>query len=643
MFERDEFSRSLIDGSLDCLKVLDLDGRVLLINTAGLGLLELDDYSSLCGQPWATLWPQEAHAQLRDAMDSARAGKPGSFRAFCPTAKGTPKWWDVFVSPIREAPQGPVTRLMVVSRDVTAQRDAEQALRDSEERLRLATEAADVGLWDVDPVNDKLYWPPRVKAMFGISADDPVSMADFYAGLHPEDREPTREAFASALDPERRALYNIEYRTVGKEDGVVRWVAARGRGIFDEDGTCIRVIGTAIDVTAHKRTEQALRESEAQLLRSNRAKDEFLAMLGHELRNPLAPIVTTLQLMKLRAPDTLAAERDAIESQVRHISDMVDDLLDVARIARGKVVLNAVPVDIADVVAAASEAARPLIDERRQKLQATVAKGLVVSGDRRRLVQVLVNLLTNAAKYSPEDKAIWIDATQEHGEAVVRVRDEGDGIAQALLPYVFEMFTQEQQSIDRAQGGLGLGLAIVRNLVELHGGSVSASSGGPKRGSEFVVRLPLLKQQATPGAETIPSKRAPGRVSGKPVKVLVVDDYLVAAESTAALLQALGFETRIAHDGASALGAAVEFMPAVALVDIGLPVMNGYELARQLRATPGMERLSLVALTGYGQESDRDRAFESGFDEHLVKPIDAEKLEQVIERMVMRKCSQASR
>ncbi|HET9835491.1 MAG TPA: ATP-binding protein, partial [Rhodanobacteraceae bacterium] len=278
---------------------------------------------------------------------------------------------------------------------------------------------------------------------------------------------------------------------------------------------------------------------------------------------------------------------------------------------------------------------RPLFEEREQMLHTAIVDGLLVRGDRRRLIQVVVNLLTNAAKYSPRGRAIYFSAAAEGNEAVLRVRDEGIGIDPLLLPRVFELFTQEDQSIDRSRGGLGLGLAIVRNLIEMHGGSVSASSAGRDRGSEFVVRLPLLERQVEAAPEKVPATPVNGAgVHTEPVRVLIVDDYVLAAESLGALLQELGFETRIAHDGASALTAVAEFRPAIALVDIGLPVMDGYEVARRLRRTPGSERMPLVALTGYGQESDRERVKQAGFDEHLVKPVDAERIGMLIERLV---------
>jgi PAS domain S-box-containing protein len=389
------------------------------------------------------------------------------------------------------------------------------------------------------------------------------------------------------------------------------------------------------DAARRASTEAALRESEAQLQRASRAKDEFIAMLGHELRNPLAPIATTLELMKLRGPDVFVREREIIEAQVRHLTALVDDLLDVARIARGKVELQTEEVDIAAVVAAAVEITQPLMEERRQSLRTDVAEGLAVEGDKRRLAQVVVNLLTNAAKYSPPGREIEVRAARENRQVVLSVRDQGQGIDPALLPHVFELFTQDARSVDRQKGGLGLGLAIVRNLVALHGGTVAGASQGRGKGSEFTVRLPLAARRRNRGASKAAATSAaePPRRPAR-ARVLVVDDYALAAESLALLLGEMGYATRVAHDGPSGLQAVAEFDPDIALVDIGLPVMDGYEVARAIRRTPGRECLPLVAITGFGQPSDHLRAKEAGFDEHLVKPLEAGKIGQLIDTLV---------
>lgn len=393
-----------------------------------------------------------------------------------------------------------------------------------------------------------------------------------------------------------------------------------------------------IFVIASDVTEQVLARNQVNALReaaeaANRAKDEFLAMLGHELRNPLSPILTALQLMKLRGSEGSERERTVIERQVNHLTRLVDDLLDVSRIARGRVELKEELVELALVVAKAIEMASPLLEQRSHSLAVDVARhGLTVRGDPTRLSQVVSNLLTNAAKYTPPGGQIRVHGEQNEREIVLRVTDTGIGIAPEVLPRVFDLFVQDSQAIDRSQGGLGLGLTIVRNLVERHGGSVSAHSDGPGRGSEFVVRLP----RADSGIETdrgersyaLPSVAVPSPQHA--CRILVVDDNEDAAELLAQALRMQGHDTRVAHDAPAALQIIEGFPPDIAFLDIGLPVMDGYELAGRLMAVPHLRGIRLVAVTGYGQESDRRKSKAAGFHHHLVKPVDLDAVNAVV-------------
>jgi PAS domain S-box-containing protein len=429
-------------------------------------------------------------------------------------------------------------------------------------------------------------------------------------------------------------------------DGQFRRFLTRINPVRNSEGQIVQWLGTNTDVEDERRATEAnallrdreqLARQEAELLRSeaesaNRAKDEFLAMLGHELRNPLAPILTALQLMKLRGNDSCERERTVIDRQVTHLTRLVDDLLDVSRIARGKVDLKEEVIEISEVVARAIEVASPLLEERTHSLTVHVKKrGLSVQGDPTRLGQVVSNLLTNAAKYTAPGGRITVQAEAEGGEAVLRVRDTGMGIAPEVLPRIFDLFVQERQAIDRAQGGLGLGLTIVRNLVERHGGSVTATSDGPGHGSEFVVRLPLANAALTADAGR-PAARRRGVSAPVPgtSRVLVVDDNQDAADMLAETLRASGYETRVALDGPSALREAEIFAPDIAFLDIGLPVMDGHEVAARLRELPGMQDIRLVAVTGYGQESDRVKSRLAGFQHHLVKPVDFKEIESIV-------------
>ncbi len=371
------------------------------------------------------------------------------------------------------------------------------------------------------------------------------------------------------------------------------------------------------------------REAREQAEQANRAKDEFLAVLGHELRNPLAPIQTALQLMALRG-DSRTKERLVLERQVGHLIRLVDDLLDVSRITRGKIELARENIELSTVVAEAIEMASPLVEQKRHRLTVSVPRGgLLVDVDAGRMAQVISNLLTNAAKYTPAEGEIQVVAEREGADILLHVRDNGIGIPAESIGRVFEPFVQDEQALDRARGGLGLGLTIVRNFVELHGGSVTVASPGRNGGSTFTVRLPavVLGDAADDLRTTQPFKVPRPNMR----RVLVVDDNVDAADLVVETLSALGHQAEAAHDGPSALVAAARLRPNIALLDIGLPVMDGYELARRFRELPELRNTKLVALTGYGTESDRARSLEAGFDEHLVKPLALERLEEVLD------------
>ncbi|SFC20058.1 hybrid sensor histidine kinase/response regulator [Massilia yuzhufengensis] len=375
------------------------------------------------------------------------------------------------------------------------------------------------------------------------------------------------------------------------------------------------------DVTIRKRVEDELRAA-------NRQKDQFLAMLAHELRNPLAPIITAAQLLQRGALDPQRARHasDIIVRQAEHMTHLVNDLLDVSRVTRGLADIEREELDVAGIVGGAVEQVRPLLDARRHELALQVApQPLHVSGDRTRLVQVVSNILNNAAKYTPPGGRIVLQVRVEAGEAVIAVCDNGQGIEPQVLPYIFDLFTQAERTPDRSQGGLGIGLALVKSLVALHGGRVAAYSEGVDRGSEFVVRLPLLEAAPAPLAQEPAAHAASG-----PVRVLVVDDNADAAQMLATLLEAHGHLVSVEYDGNSGLARALREQPDAMLLDIGLPDMDGHELARRLRAAPGTANATLIALTGYGQREDRERAHQAGFDQHLVKPADLSELLRIL-------------
>ncbi|MET0292548.1 MAG: response regulator [Steroidobacteraceae bacterium] len=392
--------------------------------------------------------------------------------------------------------------------------------------------------------------------------------------------------------------------------------------------------GEAAAVVVFDVTDLARARHEADV--ANRAKDEFLAMLGHELRNPLAPIVTALHLMQIKCGALASEERAIIDRQVRHMVRLVDDLLDVSRITRGKLDLNLEPVDLADIVAKAAETAEPLIGKRKHTLELAVPTGFGVMADPVRLAQVLLNLLTNAARYTEPGGRITVSAERHDDRIVLDVTDTGVGIRAEMLDTIFKLFVQEEQDLSRSQGGLGLGLAIAQSFAQLHGGELTAHSDGPGKGSTFRLSLPTLEAADAPRPitaspdDTLPSEAARPRQRRR---VLVVDDNRDVATMFAAALTELGHTTEIAHDAADALRRAESFRPEFGVLDVGLPGTDGLSLARSLRRVPGLERLKLIAVSGYGQAADRTRSLAAGMDEHLVKPVEIERLDAVIARL----------
>ena len=400
-------------------------------------------------------------------------------------------------------------------------------------------------------------------------------------------------------------------------------------------GDLLATLGRTFLLTRHHASVEADRVAEvtrlSDLLSEANRRNEFLAMLAHELRNPLAPALNALNLMRLSPSDSeaCARAREVASKQIRHLSRLVDDLVDVSRITHGRIRLRQETVDLAQVISQVEESVRPFIDTHRQQLSVYLpTEPIHLNADPTRLVQVLSNLLNNAMKYTQDGGCIWLTVERSEQDVVLHVRDTGIGIEPELLPRVFDLFTQGERGLERSQGGLGIGLTMVQSLVEMHGGSVIAQSDGHGRGSEFVVRLPVLPQVPEFRTHT---QKATGQSGNSPSRrVLVVDDSIDAAQSMAALLQLQGHEARVAFDGKGAIEIAARFYPQVVLLDIGMPGMNGYQVAKQLRELPGLEQTMLVALTGYGQEEDLCRSREAGFHHHLVKPADLDAVQELM-------------
>ncbi len=661
-----------------------------------------------------------------------------------------------------------------------------------EEQLRLAIDAAEVGLWDVDVPTNTLYWPARVKAMFGISPDATATLDDFVACLHPQDSEHVLRAFADCQDPALRTVYDVEYRTIGKEDGVVRWVAAKGRGLFNDQGDCVRAIGTVIDITARKLSEasaergrrrlellnriehatrplnsaqdvmevttrllgehleatrcayadvepdnnrftiradwspsvpssvgvyslelfgpratsnlrmgrhlvvddvdrdlgdeggakmfnaigikaivcaglvkrgllvamMAVHQSEprqwnaedlevitevvdrcwahiervrdaAALRLQDRRKDEFLATLAHELRNPIAPMLYAIALMKReKDPARLLGRTEVIERQTGHLVRLVDDLLDVSRISRGVVELKREVVDLSTLLVQAVEAAQPGVSAARHRLALSLPDAPApVFADPSRVVQIVTNLLNNAVKYTPDQGEISLVCRVDSGRAVIAVADNGLGIPAQDQSRLFDLFTQLPHTGQKAHGGLGIGLSIVKSLVEMHGGTVEVESAGLNQGSTFRVSLPLETSSMAWGAPS-----AALTASTRRGRVLVVEDNPDGRSTLVELLRTQGHEVIGAADGPAALEAAGHMHPELVLLDLGLPAMDGFEIAGRLRSDGRIPQPRIVALTGWGSQHDRDRTAAAGFDDHVTKPVSPEDLLETVDR-----------
>jgi PAS domain S-box-containing protein len=477
-------------------------------------------------------------------------------------------------------------------------------------------------VWAADPAGRPVYCNRHWHGYTGLT--ETQSLPDGWADVvHLDDLPAVRAAWERHCPAGTAYEYEARFR---RADGVDRWHLAHVTPIRDEAGQIVRWVGSAVDIEDRKRAEAALQDSD-------RRKDEFLAVLGHELRGPLAPLRSGLEVLKRAGSDAAVAEPTLamMERQMANLVRLVDDLLDVSRINRGKVTLRKEPLDLRVVVDRAVETVRPLIDARHHALEVELPPDAVpVNGDSVRLTQVVVNLLHNAAKYTEDGGRLRITTGREDGQAVLALCDSGMGILPEMLPTIFELFTQGQRAQDRAQGGLGIGLTVVKSLVELHGGTVMASSDGPGCGSLFTVRLPVAEGMI-PAADSPPASTP--AAAPRTLRVLVVDDSVDTARLTCLLLKLWGHDAHTAHDGPAALEVAAAVHPDVVLLDIGLPGINGYEVAARLRALPGLAGVNVVAVTGYGQDDDRRRSHAARFADHLVKPVEPAALQEMIGRL----------
>jgi len=626
--ESQQFTRSVLENLFAFVGVLTADGTLIYANRAPVEAAGIPA-SELVGKKfWDCFWwsySPAIQAQLQDACERAASGEIVRYDVPVRMAGDTRNWIDFQVAPLRDT-EGRITHLIPSAMDIAVRRATEEKLRASDERTLLATEATAVGIWEWNVLTSTIRWDAQMFRLFGIAAtpDGFVQYSDWRNAVLPEDLSESERILQEVV--RHGGQSRREFRIRRRDDGAVRHIESVETVRANAQGETEWVVGTNLDVTERKTAEIQLRQLAANLSEADRRKDEFLATLAHELRNPLAPIRNGLQLIKFAGgqPATIERARAMMERQLTQMVRLIDDLMEVSRISLGKLKLRKERLSLASVVNSAVETTHPLLGEMGHQLTVTMPREpLLADADMARLTQVFANLLSNAAKYSDRGGHIRLHVERQASDVVVTVKDTGIGMAAEQLPEVFEMFTQLETSLDRAQGGLGIGLTLVKRVVELHGGSVQAHSEGPGLGSEFVVRLPLVSEGSEPDTSKVDDALATAKSL---LRVLIVDDNQDGADSLSEMLKMMGHDTRTAYGGQEGVDMAGAYRPDVVLLDIGMPGLNGYEACRLIRAQPKGKDVMLIALTGWGQDEDRRRSHDAGFDHHMVKPVSPQAL-----------------
>jgi PAS domain S-box-containing protein len=639
----EERMRSIVDHVVDGIISIDERGTIHTFNKAAERLF---GYSAaeVVGGNVKVLMPQpyegEHDEYLSNYMGTGHAKIIGSGREVVGRRKdGTVFPMDLAISEFKFGEQRHFTGIV---RDITERKRAEEARREAEERMRSVVDHVVDGIVTIDDRGRIESFNPAAEKLFGYSREE-VTGRNVKILMPAPYEEQHDQYLSNYLSSGQAKIIGIGREVVGRRKDTSTFPMDLAVSEF-QIGEKRYFTGIVRDITERKQLEHELRERLSELARADEQKNEFLAMLGHELRNPLAPMRNALHILKMPTASSTMTEqaRNIIDRQLQNLVRLVDDLLDVSRIVRGKVQLQKEVIDLREPVRRATETALPVIDARGHQLSLHLSAAAIwVEGDLMRLSQVIANLLTNAAKYTDHAGSIVVSAEQVGSTGVVRVRDTGIGVPPELLPRIFDLFVQGDRTLERSQGGLGIGLTLVRRLVELHDGKVDAVSAGAGKGSEFVVTLPLA---AAPAAM---SERGRGvgdfEPRGSASRVLVVDDNVDACESVAMILRACGFDVRCLHDGPSVLSTALRWHPDVIVLDIGLPGMSGLEVATQLRQHEEFERTPLAALTGYGQEEDQRRSAQAGFNLHLTKPIDPLALYEYLSGLIMTRSGSGAR
>ncbi|WP_432260708.1 hybrid sensor histidine kinase/response regulator [Cupriavidus sp. TMH.W2] len=620
--------RTLVEAIQDyAIFTLDVDGHVSSWNK---GAARIKGYQrdEILGKHFSQFYTPDAVARHWPEAELKAAAELGRFEdeGWRVRKDGTRFWANVVITALRDA-DGRLIGFGKVTRDLTDQRRAAEALRESEETLRLLVEGVkDYAIFMLDPGGRIVSWNSGASYIQGYRRDEIIGrhFSVFYPREDLAAGKPER-----LLDLARRAGRVEDEGWRVRKDGSLFWANVTLTAIYDESRALRGFAKVTRDMSERRRREE--------LERSSQRLNEFLATLSHELRNPLAPVRSALTAMRLAPEDGALANKSLglIERQVAHLSRLVDDLLDIGRITSGRIELRTGPVQFNDILALAIEGARPVLDAKAQRVDVQNPAGPIrMDADKTRLVQVMQNLVLNASKFSPPGTVVVIAATVQNRTLEVRVIDQGRGIAPRATEDIFHLFVQESRPGTDVHGGLGIGLSLCRSLVELHGGTIAAASAGPGLGSTFTVRLPL---PAAHQADAVhgPAQQAPGPGTPKlqAQRILLVDDNRDAADSLAMLLEMCGHEVTIAYDGAEALHVAPRCRPHIALIDLAMPGMDGFEVVRAMRGVAGTELTRFVALTGFGLPADRQHTEAAGFDAHLVKPVELETLFATIARL----------
>ena len=624
------FLASIIESSEDAIYSKSLDGTIQSWNSSAERMFGYTE-AQMVGQQVFMLIPEDRIAEEEQTLKQvARGQRVSHFDTIRRHANGEDVPVALTVSPIKDE-AGNIIAASTIARDITNQKEAAKALLESEDRVRSALEAAELGTWNLlNPETMELQTDQRFREIFGGGVADDIKYEAALGRIHPDDQQRVHNAVNAAINPDNPMPYEIEYRVIWPDDSI-HWVFAKGRARFatkDANRRLLSFDGTVMDVTEQRTLREELREVAAKLSEADRRKDEFLATLAHELRNPLAPIRTGLDAIGMAEADADTRQRilHMMVRQTEHIVHLVDDLLDISRITRGSMQLRRSRIDLATCVRSAVEATSALMDDAGHKLTVTMPEGpLHLHADPTRVAQILSNLLNNAGKYTEPGGEVLLTVDARAEEYVISVRDNGKGIEPGMQTKIFELFGQVSHVQDeQSQSGLGIGLTLVKSLVEMHGGSISVSSAGVDQGSTFTVRIPRENQPAAVSSNNTSLEQSTS------LRVLVVDDNKEAAETMAMLIELYGNDVRTAHDGEQAVEVAAEYHPDVIFMDIGMPRMNGIEAARAIRAERWGSETKLVALTGWGQKAEKRRTANAGFDAHLVKPVASETIQELL-------------